>query len=150
MKNSKGNPTAWAYKYLTTSADGAILMIAQRLFPADIAETDEAVSDIIRGRNGTGVEDLPKEFFKTQGGGFVKAVTDIYNKIFDVLITDDEGACDKIGDLFKRALLDAALSGEAKNADNPAGWILTRLKKLLAVVQIEKPAQSADKWNPRR
>ena len=136
MKTGKAI-SPWAMRYFGAKSEGATLMVAARLYPSDVDEQDETVAGIIEGDGCSDLRsDLPKKFFSTQGGKFAEAVYAVSDEIFEVYSQHDEnGALDKTDNVFKRALLDAAIAAKENNADNPTAWVLARLKKVLAEVR---------------
>lgn len=150
MKTSKGAVSPWSMRYSQAPSDAATLMVAAKLYPRDVDEKDDAVADIIEGNGNYDLRtDLPKAFFSTMGGKFAEAVFAVCQEIFDVYEQRDEnGAIDKTDDVFRRALLDAAIAAKENNADNPTAWVLARLKKVLAAVRTlesDKPPSKATK-----
>lgn len=126
----------WARNYLAATADASLLMVATRLYPDDIDEKDETINEILEGNSFFDDSDLPKVFFKSDGGKFIKSALTASEDIYHAFNSkDSDHAVGKSDEVFKRALLDGYISA-SKNSSvkNPTAWILSRLKKVAAAV----------------
>ena len=151
MLNADGN------RFATGTLEAAMFSVGTKIYPNALNEVSEEVAEtlqeVLDSENHDALEDLdlPKSFFKTPLGSFVKNAYDIYDEIYSAYETKDENtSIDKSDDVFKRALLDAAIGSTKANVVSRAGFILARLKKVAAAVKVlesikaKKPLSDSD------
>lgn len=114
-------------------------MTADYLFPGQIDKTDEKITDILCGRENFYLTDLPEEFFETEPGKFSKAVRGIYDELWDWMEKHKVKDAFAYGELFRRALLDAALKARSRISD-PKLFCQERLTRLAAAVKAVESA----------
>lgn len=149
--NADGN------RFATGTLEAVMFSVGTKIYPDAInevsVEVSETLQEVLDNENHDAFEDLdlPKSFFKTPLGSFVKAAYDIHGEIFSAYDAKDEKtSLDKSDDVFKRALLDAAIGSTKANVENRAGFILARLKKVAAAVNVlesmkaKKPLTDSD------
>lgn len=153
MNKSGTALNALGYKFANATPDVALLMTAEELYPNDvnltvnqddddepsvlaqIAETNDTIENYD--------ETIPKSFYKTPGGRFVKSAMSVYDEIYNAyLASDEDTALNKSDDVFKRAILAAAIDSKDPKVENRAGFILARLQKVAAAVKVLEAAKS--------
>lgn len=143
MKTPSGKENVKCYEFVKADADTAMLMVATAIYPNALDEIEDDAADtlqsVLDGENNDGYEgwDLPRSFHKAPIGSFLKSAFAVLNDLGAAYDDTDIGrSLDKSGDLFKRAIVAAYLESARISADNPAGFIIARLKKVLEAVKV--------------
>ena len=147
------------YKFANATPDVALLMTAEELYPNDVnltvAQDDDDEQSVLAQIAETNdtidsyAEDIPKSFYKTPGGKFVKSAMSVYDEIYNAYSASDEDtALNKSDGIFKRAILAAAIGSKDPKVENRAGFILARLKKVAAAVKVLEAAKSRPSKEP--
>lgn len=149
MQTSSGRPNDQGLKFHTANADKAMLMVATAIYPNALDEIGDDAADtlqsVLDGEDHDCYEDwdLPKSFHKTPIGGFLKSAFSISDEICKAYsVTNDDTSLDKMESVFKRALVAALIDSQDPKVENPAAFIITRLKNVLKAVKVLECAKS--------
>lgn len=135
-------------RFANGTPERAVISVGTKIYPDALEEASdevyETLQEVLNGENQDAIEalELPKSFFKTPLGSFVKSAFAIYDEIYNAYSASDEDtSLDKSDGVFKRALLDAAICSKDPKVKNRAGFILARLKKVAASVKVLETAK---------
>lgn len=136
-------------RFANGTPEAAVISVGTKIYPDALNEVSDEVAEtlqeVLAGENEDTIDalELPKSFFKTPLGSFVKSAFAIYDEIYSAYSASDEDtSLNKSDGVFKRALLDAAIGSKDPKVKSRAGFILARLKKVAAAVKVLETAKT--------